>query len=161
MTAAMLDDSQDVASVANRYLTFTLGGEEYGLEILKVQEIKGLIAIKRMPNTPTHVKGVANLRGTLVPILDLRARFGLEERPYDRFTVFIIAHVGHKLVGLVVDAVEEVIDIAPEAIQPAPDLAGSDAAPFIRGITQADDRVIAVLDIERIVRNDLGMPDPA
>ena len=156
MTHTVLDVDSDLALDANQYLTFSLGGEEYGLEILKVQEIKGHSGVTRMPNTPPHVKGVTNLRGAVVPIVDLRTKFALPERPYDKFTVFIIATVGTKIVGLVVDAVEDVVDIQPEAVQPTPELANSLGGAYVRGLAQVGERLIALLDIDRIVGADLA-----
>ena len=156
MTHVALDVESDLALDANQYLTFSLGGEEYGLEILKVQEIKGHSGVTRMPNTPPHVKGVTNLRGAVVPIVDLRTKFALPERPYDKFTVFIIATVGTKIVGLVVDAVEDVVDIQPEAVQPTPELANSLGGAYVRGLAQVGERLIALLDIDRIVGADLA-----
>ncbi len=156
MTHAGLDTDLDLAIDANQYLTFTLGGEEYGLEILKVQEIKGHSGVTRMPNTPPHVKGVTNLRGAVVPIVDLRTKFALPEREYDKFTVFIIATVGTKIVGLVVDAVEDVVDIPAESVQPTPELATSLGGAYVRGLAQVGERLIALLDIDRSVGADVA-----
>lgn len=155
MMSATLEPEALSATDAYQFLTFQLGGQEYGLEILMVQEIKGLSAITRIPNTPPHLKGVTNLRGAVVPIIDLRLRFGIEERPYDHFTVFIIATVGSRVVGLVVDAVEDVIDLPPEAIQPVPELTAQLGGAYVRGIAHVQERLIALLDIPRIVEGDL------
>src|SRR5271154_1024816 len=100
------------AADLDQYLTFTLGAEEYGIEILKVQEIKGYSAITHIPNAPPHVKGVMNLRGTVVPVVDLRARFGMEAVEYSKFTVIIVVMVGEKIAGVVVDAVSDVLNIS-------------------------------------------------
>jgi purine-binding chemotaxis protein CheW len=159
MTHAVIDRDVEESVDANQYLTFVLGGEEYGLEILKVQEIKGHSGVTRMPNTPPHVKGVTNLRGAVVPIVDLRTKFALPEREYDKFTVFIIVTVGTKIVGLVVDAVEDVVDIAPDAVQPTPELAMSLGGAYVRGLAQVGDRLIALLEIERIVGADIAALD--
>jgi purine-binding chemotaxis protein CheW len=105
----------------NQFLTFTLGAEEYGIEILKVQEIKGYSAITHIPNAPAHVKGVMNLRGTVVPVVDLRAKFGMEAVEYSKFTVIIVVMVGQKIAGLVVDAVSDVLNIQQSEVRPAPD----------------------------------------
>lgn len=156
MTAANESVSFDTATDANQYLTFHLGGEEYGLEILRVQEIKGYSTLTRMPNTPTYVKGVTNLRGAVVPIVDLRAKFGLEERPYDRFTVFIICTMGNKVVGLIVDAVSDVIDIPPDSIQATPDLAASSSGALIKGLARINERLVAMLDIDRVLAADVA-----
>ncbi len=159
MTHAVIDRDLDEGVDANQYLTFVLGGEEYGLEILKVQEIKGHSGVTRMPNTPAHVKGVTNLRGAVVPIVDLRTKFALPEREYDKFTVFIIVTVGTKIVGLVVDAVEDVVDIPPESVQPTPELAMSLGGAYVRGLAQVGERLIALLEIERIVGADIAALD--
>lgn len=140
---------------ANQYLTFLLDEESYGLDLLAVQEIKGLNAITRMPNTAAHLRGVTNLRGQVIPILDLRTRFNLPDRAYDKWTVFVIVRVEHRIVGLVVDAVDDVVDIAPEAIQATPDLAAARGASFVHGIARSGDRLIALLDIERIIGDEL------
>src|ERR1700689_2004331 len=102
-----------------QYLTFTLGREEYGIEILKVQEIKGYSAITPIPNTPAHVKGVMNLRGTVIPVVDLRSKFAMEAVEYTKFTVIIVASVGEKIVGIVVDAVSDVLTVSRGNIRPA------------------------------------------
>jgi purine-binding chemotaxis protein CheW len=161
MSTQLLAPDHDLAADENQYLTFVLGGEQYGLEILKVQEIKVHTGVTRMPNTPPHVKGVTNLRGAVVPIIDLRTRFSLPELPYDRFTVFIIAIVGTKIVGLVVDSVEDVVDLPPAVIQPTPELAASLGGVYVRGIANIDNRLIAVLDIDRIVSADLAALEAA
>src|SRR5512142_2514663 len=106
---------------ASQYLTFSLGAEEYGLEILRVQEIKGYSAITPIPNTPHHVKGVMNLRGTVVPVVDLRTKFSLASVEYNKFTVIIIVTVAAKTIGLIVDAVSDVLEIPASGIRPAPD----------------------------------------
>ena len=161
MSTQLLAPDHDLAADENQYLTFVLGGEQYGLEILKVQEFKVHTGVTRMPNTPPHVKGVTNLRGAVVPIIDLRTRFSLPELPYDRFTVFIIAIVGTKIVGLVVDSVEDVVDLPPAVIQPTPELAASLGGVYVRGIANIDNRLIAVLDIDRIVSADLAALEAA
>ncbi|MGQ0646681.1 MAG: chemotaxis protein CheW [Gemmatimonadaceae bacterium] len=149
---------QDInATDANQYLTFILADEHYGLEILKVQEIKGVSTITRMPNTPPHVRGVTNLRGVVVPIVDLRARFGFPERPDDRFSVFVIANIGSRVVGLVVDSVEDVIDLPPEANQPTPELTVALGGAYVRGLAKHNDQLIALLDIDKIVHADLAL----
>ena len=109
----------------NEYLTFTLGKEEYGIDILKVQEIRGYEAVTRIANAPEFIKGVVNLRGIIVPILDMRIKFNLGEAKYDRFTVVIILNVAGRVVGMVVDSVSDVIQLTAEQIRPAPDPAGA------------------------------------
>ncbi|MGQ0647303.1 MAG: chemotaxis protein CheW [Gemmatimonadaceae bacterium] len=154
-----LDNDLDAATDAHQYLTFNLGDEAYGLDILAVQEIKGLNAITRMPNTPQHLRGVTNLRGAVVPIVDLRSRFAMPDRPYDKWTVFVIVTIGNKIVGLVVDAVDDVVDIEPASIQPTPELATSKGESYVRGIAHVGERLIALLDIDRIIGAELtGAP---
>src|SRR5262249_43921894 len=109
---------------SNQFLTFTLDSEEYGIEILKVQEIKGFSKITPIPNAPPFVKGVMNLRGAVVPIVDLRSRFSMAAREYDQFTVIIVVNLGAKVVGLVVDTVSDVMTIPNANVAETPELAG-------------------------------------
>ena len=139
-----------------QFLTFTLGGEEYGVEILRVQEIKGFTAVTPIPNAPAFVKGVMNLRGTVVPVFDLRLKFGMPPKEYDRFTVIVVVNVAARVVGLVVDAVSDVLDIAHRAIDTSPDLGASVDTSILQGIARNDDRLITLLDIDRVVGADAG-----
>ena len=139
------------ATDGNQYLTFALGQEEYGLEILKVQEIKGYSAITPIPNTPPYLKGVMNLRGTIIPVLDLRAKFSLAKTEYNRFTVIIVVLVGTKLVGVIVDAVSDVVHIPSADIQAAPDVVAQIETRFIRGMARAGVKPIVLLDIEKVI----------
>ena len=125
MSHQHLDGRGESTEATSQYLTFALGQEEYGIDILRVQEIKGLSAVTPIPNSPAYVKGVMNLRGTVVPIFDLRLKFGMESQAYDRFTVIVVVNVGERIVGLVVDAVSDVLDIENGSIEPAPDLGAS------------------------------------
>ncbi len=151
----MTDDgtSGSMASAADngQFLTFTLQNEEYGIEILKVQEIKGFSKITPIPNAPPFVRGVMNLRGTVVPIIDLRARFSMEDKDYDQFTVIIVANVGTRVVGLVVDTVSDVLNIPSEAIAAPPELASSSETSCITGMGKLGDRIVMLLDIARLV----------
>jgi purine-binding chemotaxis protein CheW len=140
-----------------QYLTFQLAGEEYGVDILKVQEIRAIGPITPMPNTPPHVKGVMNLRGVIIPVLDLRSRFGMPAEAYGRFTVIIVVTVGVQVVGLVVDSVSDVLTIARESIEPAPGVAGSEAGACVAGLAHHGDRLVIMLDLTAI----LGSPEPA
>jgi purine-binding chemotaxis protein CheW len=133
-----------------QYLTFRLGAEEYGIEILRVQEIKGYSAVTPIPNTPAYVKGVMNLRGTIVPIVDLRAKFLLAETTYNQFTVIIVVTVGAKVMGLIVDAVSDVLNISKGDIEAAPDFGGQVEANYISGMAKASDKLVALLDIDRV-----------
>ena len=135
----------------SQFLTFTLKNEEYGIEILKVQEIKGFSKITPIPNAPVFVRGVMNLRGTVVPIIDLRARFSMNEKDYDQFTVIIVVNVGSRVVGLVVDTVSDVLNIPTEQIAEPPELAGNGDGSCITGMGKLGERIIMLLDIGRLV----------
>lgn len=137
-----------------QYLTFTLGQEEYGIEILKVQEIKGYSAITPVPNTPAHVRGVMNLRGTIIPVVDLRTKLGMAEAACTPFTVIVVVKVGPKTMGLVVDAVSDVLNIPTADIQETPDFGAEVDAGFISGMAKASDRLVVLLDIEKVLLGD-------
>ncbi|HZU38969.1 MAG TPA: chemotaxis protein CheW [Gemmataceae bacterium] len=138
----------------NQYLTFKLREEEYGIEILRVQEIKGFSRITPLPNTPSYLKGVLNLRGTVVPIVDLRTKFSLPETAYDRFTVIIVVTVGKKVVGLVVDAVSDVLNIVPDEVAAAPELGAGIDTSFMTGMAKAGDKLITLLNVEKLVNHE-------
>jgi purine-binding chemotaxis protein CheW len=139
------------AADGSQYLTFRLGEEEYGVEILKVQEIKGYSAITPVPNVPAYFKGVMNLRGTIVPVVDLRAKFGMGAAEYNQFTVIIVLVVGAKVIGLIVDAVSDVLDIPRPDIEATPEFDGDVDARFISGMAKASERLIVLLDIDRVL----------
>ena len=144
------------------YLTFRLGGEEYAIEILKVQEIRGWETPTAIANTPEFIKGVINLRGTIVPIVDLRLKFSLEKANYDEFTVVIILSVARRVVGIVVDAVSDVVTLAPEQIRPAPEFGASVDARFITGLGTLGERMLVLADIERLMTSrDMQLVDHA
>ena len=136
-----------------QFLAFRLGDEEYGLEILRVQEIKGYSKITPLPNTPPEIKGVMNLRGAVVPIIDLRARLGLVEAEYTVFTVIIVVTVGTKVVGLVVDAVSDVLDVDSKVVSPPPDLGAGVDVSFLTGIARTGERLVSLLNVDRLVSN--------
>ena len=146
------------ATDGSQYLTFRLGDEEYGVEILKVQEIKGYTAITPVPNTPAYLKGVMNLRGTIVPVVDLRAKFGMEAAECTAFTVIIVLTVGTKVMGLIVDAVSDVLNIPKTDIQPTPDFGAQVDARFISGMAKAGDKLVVLLDIDRVL-GEAGLAD--
>jgi purine-binding chemotaxis protein CheW len=135
----------------HQYLTFTLGQGHYGIEILRVQEIKGYSAVTTIPNLPPYIKGVMNLRGAVVPVLDLRAKFGMSESEYTRFTVIIVVRVGERVVGLIVDAVSDVLDVAATDVVPAPEMGAEVDTSFLTGMAKSEDRLVSLLDIERVV----------
>ena len=136
-----------------QFLTFALGQEEYGVEILKIQEIKGFSAVTPLPNAPAYVKGVLNLRGTIVPIVDLRQKFGMPEEAYTKFTVIVVVQVQEKTLGFVVDAVSDVLTVRGDAIQPTPDLHGQLDTTFLTGLAptgEQGEKLVILLDIDKI-----------
>ena len=133
------------------FLSFRLGAEEYGIEILKVQEIRGWETPTAIANTPVFIKGVINLRGIIVPIVDLRLKFRLGEAKYDEFTVVIILSVAKRVVGIVVDAVSDVITLTPQQIRPAPEFGASLDTRFITGLGTVGERMLILADIERLM----------
>lgn len=143
-----LHDQMDPKGGA-QYLTFQLGNEQYAIDILGVQEIKGFSAITPIPNAPAHVKGVINLRGTVVPVVGLRERFAMAPVAYDRFTVIVIVSVGTKAVGMVVDAVTDVLTLGQDRIDAPPDLGASVDISFIKGMARTAERLVVVLDVEK------------
>lgn len=145
---------RDSAVGANQYLTFTLGNEDYGVEILKVQEIKGYSGITPVPNSPPWMKGVMNLRGTVVPVVDLRTTFSMEEREYNRFTVIILVSIGARIVGLVVDAVSDVLDVPADQVRPAPDMGARVDVRFILGMATVGEKLVVLLDMEKLLGSD-------
>jgi purine-binding chemotaxis protein CheW len=142
-------------SASRQYLSFFLGGQEYATDILRVQEIKGWDTVTRVPYSPTYILGVINLRGAIVPVVDLRVRLALESAPFDSATVVIVVRVagarGERIVGLVVDAVSDVYSFSAENIQPPPEAVGSLDQMFVLGLAKLEDKLVIVLDIERLV----------
>lgn len=140
------------AMPAGEYLTFRLGTEEYGIDILKVQEIRGYEQPTRIAGAPAFLKGVVNLRGVIVPIVDLRIKFGLGSAEYNSFTVVIILNIAKKIVGVVVDQVSDVVALDSKDIRPAPTFSEAVVeSTFIQGIGQVDDRMLILTDIERLL----------
>jgi purine-binding chemotaxis protein CheW len=132
-------------------LTFTLGREEYGMDILKVQEIRGYDAVTTIANAPEFIKGVINLRGIIVPIVDMRIKFRLGNVTYNELTVVIILNVASRVVGIVVDGVSDVIALTADQIKPAPEFSSSMDTQYITGLGTVDDRMIIVVDIEKLM----------
>lgn len=143
-------DSSGVPA-SGEYLTFTLGKEEYGIDILKVQEIRGYEAVTRIANAPSFLKGVINLRGVIVPIVDLRIKFNLGEPSYDQFTVVIILNIGKRVMGIVVDGVSDVIQLNSENLHPAPEFGSILDTRYILGLGTVDERMIIMVDIEQLM----------
>ena len=138
--------------VANEFLTFRLGGEEYGIEILKVQEIRGYDSITHIANSPDYIKGVINLRGIIVPIIDMRIKFNLAHAAYDQFNVVIILTVAGRVMGVVVDGVSDVITLADEQVRPTPGLGSVIETQYIMGLGTVDERMLILIDIEKLMR---------
>jgi|CXWL01.1.fsa_nt_gi purine-binding chemotaxis protein CheW len=135
----------------HEFLSFRLGAEEYGIEILKVREIRGWEKPTAIANTPSFIKGVINLRGTIVPIVDLRVKFNLADCRYDGLTVVIILGVAGRVVGAVVDAVSDVLSLTAAQIKPAPEFSGSLETRFITGLATLEERMLILLDIEKLL----------
>ena len=157
--------ANEVGARTQEFLTFKLGAEEYGIDILKVQEIRGYDTVTRIANAPGFIKGVINLRGVIVPIVDLRVKFNLGDARYDSFTVVIILNIANRVVGAVVDSVSDVLELAAEQIRPAPEFNSLLDASYITGIGSVKaggeksgdegdaraDRMLILIDIEKLM----------
>ncbi len=154
-TATENESSVSSGNDIQQFLTFTLDDQEFGIEILRVQEIKNFTRVTPIPNMPSCIKGVMNLRGTIVPIVDLRIRFDMPTTQYSQFTVIIVVNVGTRIMGLVVDAVSDVLNVESNAIEPTPDL-GSINISFISGLAKSGDRLVTLLDIEQLLNDQVS-----
>ena len=147
-----------VENDGDQLLTFILAGEEYGVDILRVQEIKGWDTVTPIPNTPDHIRGVINLRGTIVPIIDLRLRFGLDSIAYGATTVVIVLKVvannKSRIMGIVVDSVSDVYNIAENSMKPPPDFGSVISIDFVRGLATVGESMVIVLDIDHLLNSD-------
>ncbi|MDM8568081.1 chemotaxis protein CheW [Thiotrichales bacterium HSG1] len=144
---------------ANKYLTFILATEEYAIDILRVQEIKGWSKVTQIPNTPSYICGVINLRGTIVPIVDLRLRFNLDFQTYGSMTVVVVVNVissnnKERIMGVVVDGVSDVYDVTETEIKPPPDFGSVISTEFVKGLTTVSDKMVIVLDIDKLLNSD-------
>ena len=135
----------------SEYLTFTLGNEEYGIDILKVQEIRGYDTVTHIANAPDFIKGVINLRGVIVPIVDMRIKFRVGEPTYDAFTVVIIMSVLGRVIGMVVDGVSDVVALSPEQVKPAPEMGAALDTHYITGLGTLNDQMLILVDIEKLM----------
>ena len=154
-------DKHASTSGSEEFLIFKVGSEEYAVDILSVQEIRGYDSVTALANTPDFIKGVINLRGTIVPVIDLRLKLRLKEARYDAFTVMIVLNVEDRVVGIVVDSVSDVIALNAEQIRPTPEFGASVDTRFISGIGTVDDRMLILLDIETLIDSaDFGQPLP-
>jgi len=146
------------STAGGEFLTFRLGAEEYGIDILKVQEIRSYEQPTRIANAPSFVKGVVNLRGVIVPIVDLRVKLGCDSAEYNDFTVVIVLNVRGRVVGAVVDSVSDVLELAPGTIKPAPEMNSAVDTSFITGIGSIQDRMLILMDIEALMSSaDMGL----
>ncbi|ANE74112.1 MULTISPECIES: chemotaxis protein CheW [Dickeya] len=141
-------------TVGQEFLIFTLGDEEYGVDILKVQEIRGYDQVTRIANTPTFIKGVTNLRGVIVPIVDLRIKFMQQEVDYDDNTVVIVLNLGQRVVGIVVDGVSDVLSLTADQIRPAPEFAVTLSTEYLTGLGSLGERMLILVDIEKLLSSE-------
>jgi len=155
----MSEAAHELKPGVEQFLTFALGGEEYGVNILRVQGIQGWDRCTAIPNTPPYVLGVINLRGAIVPIVDLRRRFGLPAAEFGPTTVVIVVKVARqrqeRTLGLVVDAVSEVCNVQPEDCKPPPDFGASVETGFVQGLVTVNERMVILLDIDKLVSEGL------
>jgi purine-binding chemotaxis protein CheW len=142
------------AAKALEFLAFTLGQEEYGIDIQKVQELRGYDAVTRIANAPEYIKGVVNLRGIIVPIIDMRIKFNLGTPTYDQFTVVIILNMASRVMGMVVDSVSDVITLSPEQVKPAPEMGSVLDTDYLIGLGTLDERMLILVDIDKLMSSD-------
>jgi purine-binding chemotaxis protein CheW len=143
--------AEDIVNNATEVLSFRLGGEEYAISILKVQEIRGYDAVTRIANAPDYLKGVVNLRGIIVPVVDMRIKFNVGAVTYDAFTVVIVLNINNHTIGMVVDSVSDVVTLTPDQIKPAPDLGTTVSGEYLRGLGTVGDRMLIMLDIDQLL----------
>jgi len=151
-----------VTTKLREFLAFKLGAEEYGIDILRVQEIRSYEEPTRIANAPPFIKGVVNLRGVIVPIIDMRLKFNLEQANYDAFTVVIVLNIGSRVVGMVVDAVSDVITLTPEQLRPVPEFNSTIASDHLLAIGSVEERMLILVDIEKLMTSaEMGLVDSA
>ena len=153
-------DAEHSREMPREYLAFRLGDEEYGIDILKVQEIRGYEPATKLASVPPFILGLSNLRGAIVPIIDLRIKFRLGEAKYDHLTVTIILNIGTRIVGIVVDSVSDVMALSPEQIRPAPSMGTMMDTGNLMGLGTLEGRMLILVDIERLITSsDMGLSD--
>ena len=158
MTVVTQQGAQTSTSAAREYLTFRLDQEEYGIDILKVQEIRGYEPPTRIAHAPEFIKGVVNLRGTIVPIVDMRLKFNCSKAGYNSFTVVIILNLHRRVVGIVVDSVSDVMELAADNVRSAPDIESAIDSSCIVGLGSVAERMLILLDIEKLMAGmDMGL----
>lgn len=155
-----MNEAENAGAASQEYLAFKLGAEEYGIDILKVQEIRGYEAVTRIANAPEFIKGVINLRGIIIPVVDMRIKFNLGEPVYDQFTVVIILNINGRVVGMVVDAVSDVTSLTPDQIKPAPDMGTAFSSEYMIGLGTIDERMLILVDIQRLMSSpEMGLSE--
>ncbi|MCM2317728.1 Chemotaxis protein CheW [compost metagenome] len=147
-------DSTALEAQTREFLVFSLGDEEYAIDILKAQEIRGYENVTRIASAPPFIKGVTNLRGVIVPIVDLRIKFNLDRVEYDGQTVVIVVNVSGRVVGVVVDGVSDVLSLTPEQIKPAPEFGLSLSSDYLSGLASLEDRMLVLVDIDRMLTSE-------
>ncbi len=152
MSQTAQTSASDAEMAAVQYLTVSLAQEEYAVDILAVREIRGWTPVTRIPQAPPFVLGVLNLRGTIVPVLDLRLRFGLPREEYTATTVTVIVSVAGRLFGVVVDAVSDVLDVTADKVRPVPDMGTTVDTEYLKGLTAVDDRMVLLLDVDKLLQ---------
>ena len=146
--------SQGKSEELIQLVSFTIGDEEFGVDILKVQEINRMLAVTRVPNSPEYIDGVINLRGKVIPIIDLRRRFQMERKEHDKNTRIVVVELSGKVVGFVVDAVSEVMRIPKSVTEPPPPIVAGIDAEYITAVAKLEDRLLILLDLEKVLVND-------
>ena len=148
-TSSSLSEDGEVSG--KEFLAFTLGQEEYGIDILRVQEIRGYEPVTRIANAPDFIKGVVNLRGIIVPVVDMRIKFSLGTPTYDQFTVVIILNIGGRVMGMVVDSVSDVTTLTPDQVKPAPEMGTTFDSDYLIGLGTLHERMLILVDIDKLM----------
>lgn len=152
----------NIAGTSQEFLAFVLGEETYALDIMSVKEIRGYEPVTKIANAPAYIKGVINLRGDIVPIVDLRIKFGVGEPTYNEWTIVIMLNIKERIVGIVVDGVSDVMNFQEEEIKPAPEFGVAFDSRYLNGLAAVDDLMVIIVDIEELISSDeLGLFDPA
>jgi purine-binding chemotaxis protein CheW len=160
MTSSSSKQGDIKDGAGSEFLAFTLGSEEYGIDILKVQEIRGYEAVTRIANAPEFIKGVINLRGIIIPVVDMRIKFKLGTPVYDQFTVVIILNIGGRIMGMVVDSVSDVTTLSPDQIKPAPEMGTAFNSDYLVGLGTVDERMLILIDIDKLMSSgEMGLID--
>ena len=155
---ALSEAARNTTHAGGEFLTFRLGAEEYGIDILKVQEIRGYEAVTRIANAPEFIKGVINLRGIIIPVVDMRIKFNLGSPVYDQFTVVIILNINGRIVGMVVDSVSDVTTLTPEQVKPAPEMGTAFSSDYMIGLGTIDERMLILVNIDKLMSSaDMGL----